>query len=248
MYQLQDPKTRLATCHLCQHPMHDSRVTAHLRGCIAKKLGLTLVERNQGFNSPHAKGTLCHVKVYTFTQFYQVVHLLVPADGDMNNLDRAIRKAWTEPCCGQPHKAHFRGDHGYYEDSDSKKAMPMSTKLNIAWKDQKHPMWFNLWPYLVAQVDQYGLYAGEHDNLPPVLAQNQMIPQPCHTACGRTASLVRHIPMQFFTAHTKRRYLCGPCAKLDGGDYLPNLNSPYAGACQYGKGAPHSISTEPASC
>ena len=248
MYLLQDPRTRLAQCLLCKRQMHDSRVTSHLAACISKSLGLKMTTRSKGFHKPSQPGELCHVKVYTFDQFYHVAHILVPSDGTMTELDQAIKAAWTEPCCGENHHTRFQGDGRIFDDHKDPYHTPMTTSLVEAWKGIKGYLWYELPPYITAQVEHYGVFSGECERIPPVLAQNILIPQPCAGGCGKQATMVRNIPIPKLIYGTKRRYLCRECSKLDGESYRPILNSPFAGACQYGIGIPYNIDTTAVSC
>ena len=248
MYQLQDPSTRLAKCLLCEREMHDSRVTSHLTACIRRTLGLNMKERSKGLHKPVTPGDLCHVKVYTFDRFYHVAHILVPADGTMNELDQAIQAAWAQPCCGEQHHARFHGGDHLFDDHEDPYHTAMTTSLVQAWEGVKDYLWYDLPPYIAAKVEHYGLFSGEAKWIPPVLAQNILLPQTCAGGCGRRATMVRHIPIQMFARATKRRYLCRECALMDGESYRPILNSPFTGACQYGVGTPYNIDTTGVSC
>src|SRR5579863_2361800 len=88
----EETRTRIGTCYFCQEKFSKQSMTQHLKACKQRKASFSV-------SSGEEKTNLFHLVVEgTYAPDYWM-HLEMPADLKLDDLDMFLRKTWVE-CCG----------------------------------------------------------------------------------------------------------------------------------------------------
>lgn len=211
-------------CHLCGETFSKSAMTKHLKSC----------QQKGDSNTPgksHKKTKIFHLAVEDGYSSDYWMHIEVPADAKLKELDGFLRRIWLE-CCG--HLSVFRIEAKTYsvspmedfndEDMEATLDDVLSPGLKFS-----HEYDFGSTTYLkleVVSMEQKQI--GKRDIV--VIARNEPPSLPC-VSCGKTAT--RICPECVWSG---KGCLCDECASGHecGEDILlPVVNSPRVGVCGY---------------
>ncbi len=206
------------TCNLCSRDFGKGAMTRHLRSCRNKTAGAS--------GGPSSKSFQVIVEGRYYKDYW--MHLAVPVDAPLQDLDDFLRDTWLE-CCG--HLSAFAiGEVDYYsypvETFDLDMSPQIGRLLDVG-SQFGHE-------YDFGTMTELSLKVVAEDDIPGdgirVLARN-LPPALVCGACGGSATAV-----SVEWTDEDERFLCDACAAK--GDFdedmlLPVVNSPRVGECAY---------------
>ena len=225
------------TCHceICHEEIEAHRITKHLNSCIRRNVTNRPPDNEHDISTAPALDSVCHIRVRSEQpdDLYRL-HLLARPDTTMEELDRAIRRAWGEPCCETDHDSAFEKSWAKFSSSPGDNDKTMDQTLAHLWdiKGTGPTYTFDHQLPFVCQIDQFGLWRAPGPHALHLLARNNPIQRACQN-CAKpaTRALTAFRPR---APSTKTSFRCDPCAAQTKGVWLPIVNSPRAGACTYG--------------
>ena len=206
------------TCLLCQQTFKKNSMTRHFAKCLA-------AHKSAG------KGRFFHVIVAGGPDYW--LHLVVPAEATLMQLDSFLRSKWLE-CCG--HLSAFRIGATSYEVAPNSTwgapAKSMAVKAEKVLQPEltfTHEYDFGSTTELDLKVA--GVYEGASGKKIELLAENDAPLIPC-SVCGEPAvnfcSECLYEDKGCLCAEHSEDHECGDEM------FLPVLNSPRTGVCGYG--------------
>jgi len=212
-------------CHLCGDTFSKSAMTKHLKSCKQKKVD----SKTPCKSSQETK--IFHLVVEDRGSSDYWMHLEVPADAKLEELDGFLRRIWLE-CCG--HLSAFRIEGKTYsvspmEDFDDESMEATLDDVLSPGLKFCHEYDFGSTTYLELKVVSLEQKQIEKRDI-TVLARNEPPSFPC-VSCGKMAT---HICTECIWSG--EGCLCDECASGHecGEDMLlPVVNSPRVGVCGY---------------
>ena len=220
-------RTSSGKCYLCGGTFSKQGMTRHLRSCKGEK-GISEISR--GGRSPHKIRTLHLVVEGRYLPQYWM-HLLVPANAELGNLDSFLRDIWLE-CCGHLSAFSIEGRSYSSWPMEGFNERGMDVVLDEVLRPGMkfgHEYDFGTTTELALKV----LSEGETEpggELIRVLARNDPPPIECQS-CGKPATQVCTVCIW-----SGEGWLCDECAgEHECGEemLLPVVNSPRVGMCAY---------------
>jgi hypothetical protein len=224
MPRRQVPRTM---CPFCRNTYARSGMTRHLKACKALKAAIAPDDAAGG-----PKTRFFHLMVEgTYNPVYWL-HLKVPTDATLYDLDSFLRGMWLE-CCGHLSMFEIMGRRfqstifdSWWGDDDLDMDFELSRVLSPGVKFS-HEYDFGTTTYLTLRViSEWEGVAGEEERI-QVLARNEPPDYRCEV-CGEPATVIC-----VFCDYT---LLCDKCIEAhECGDegLLPVVNSPRMGMCGY---------------
>ncbi len=214
-------------CHLCGGTFDKSAMTRHLKAC-RKTHGLPPPESGA---RKTRKAKTFHLLVEGLYAPQYWMHLEVPTDATLADLDESLRDIWLE-CCG--HMSGFQIGKQFYASHAVREldAKSMNVRLEKVLEPRlkfTHEYDFGTTTYLKLKVMAEGEAEVRGKDV-QVLARNDSPEYPCGS-CGKPAKYVCQE-----CAWEEKGLLCDQCAKEHecGEEMLmPLANSPRAGVCAY---------------
>jgi len=213
-------------CYLCGGTFSKSGMTKHLKSCPKRE---TASEKPSSRRRPR-KSKIFHLVVEGSYLPYYWMHLELPANATLEDLDSFLRDIWLE-CCGHLSAFRIEGKEYLSEPSEFDEEgmdVELSDVLSPGMKFS-HEYDFGTTTELTLKVvsEQEGETKGE---LIEILARNEPPPITC-VSCGKTATQVCSQCIW-----EGEGWLCDECSREHecGEDMLlPVVNSPRVGMCGY---------------
>ena len=206
------------TCNLCNRDFAKGAMTRHMRSCRNKT-----ADASQG---PSSKSFHVIVEGRYYKDYW--MHLAVPVDARLRDLDHFLRETWLE-CCGHL-SAFVFGEVEYYSiplETFDLDMSPRIDRLLDVGAQFGHEYDFGTMTELSLRVVAEDDMPGQGirvlaRNLPPVLACG---------VCGESATVVC-----VDWTDEDERFMCAACAAKEDFEedmLLPVVNSPRVGECAY---------------
>lgn len=205
------------TCYFCKETYSKRGIARHLRACDAKEAHEEEVQAQGG-----RKKKLFHIVADGYQAYW--LHLEMPADATLGDLDSFLRAIWVE-CCGHlsafringtSYDSHPGGGWGPSKSMGVKLGQVLSPKMEFEYEYD-----FGSTTHLSIRVldEHEGWISG------PVrlMARNEPPEAEC-VNCGKPAT---QIDVYEWEA------LCDECAEEQAERTLPLVNSPRTGVCGY---------------
>ena len=219
------------TCVFCKNDYTRSGMGRHLSACKARKAAIANEEAS---DSP--KTGLFHLVVQGTHSPDHWMHLQVPVDATLHDLDQFLRDTWLE-CCGHLSMFQITGKNfmsqvfeSWWGNEDQDMDFELSEVLAPGIKFA-HEYDFGTSTYLAVRVLSEREGVASTDKLVQILARNHPLDYRCEV-CGEPATRICG-----FCGYT---LLCDECIEThECGEegLLPVVNSPRMGMCGYTGGA-----------
>lgn len=194
-------------CSQCNKTFSKAEMTEHLKSCL----------KDDG------KTKLLHILVDGLSQPEYWLHIEIPADAELKDLDNFLKDVWLE-CCG--HLSEFEIDgRNYDEDMDT----PLNRILNPGME------FYHIYDFGTPTELRLKVISGRKGEIGEekvrILARNDPLDKRC--SCGKKANWVCTVCIMESMGDC---YFCDECAEEHecGEDMLlPVVNSPRCGVCGY---------------
>lgn len=215
------PKSK-GKCYICGDNFTRTGMTRHLMACKRKNI-------SESKSSSRKKTKLFHIVAQGKYRPYYWMHIEMPANAKLYNLDNFLRGIWLE-CCGHLSEFTIEGERYYstpFESDEEGMNVELGDVLSSKMKFA-HEYDFGTTTELdLRVVEERESEAG--DELVEILARND--PPPIKCTCGKAATQVCRL-----CAWEREGWLCDECVSEHecGEDMLlPVVNSPRVGICGY---------------
>ena len=220
---MSDPASS-GTCERCGNSFRKSGITRHLQSCLKRNPW----PEAQGTRPGGPRRTGIHVSVTDSDRPEYWLHLAVPSNAQLDDLDEYLRRIWLE-CCG--HLSAFQISRDEYHSHAQFGAKGMGVALSRvapAGTSFSHVYDFGTSTFLTlrsigeTEVASDGIVLLARNDAPEILC----------VACSSPATKVGPTPDDW----TMTTGYCDDCALQTGEDaeeLLPVVNSPRSGVCGY---------------
>ncbi len=214
------------TCFFCKKAYAKSGMSRHLKACKARKAAIATEEAS---DAPTTR--LFHLNVVGTYASDHWLHLEVPADATLRDLDQFLRDIWLE-CCGHLSMFEIMGQRfqvtlfdDWWSDEDRDMDIELGKVLMPGLKFA-HEYDFGTTTYLTLKVVSEREGAAKEDEAVQILSRNEPPDYRCEV-CEKPATWIN-----VFEDYT---LLCDECVEAQGYDegLLPVVNSPRMGMCGY---------------
>lgn len=205
-------------CTFCQERFSKAMMTKHLGTCQKRQSSL--------LKASGQTTKLLHLFVQGRTQSDYWMHLEIPAQAKLEDLDGFLRSTWLE-CCGHLSDFKIEGEQYAFEPMDREEknmAVPLAKVLRPGLVFY-HDYDYGSTTELVLEVLGERIGAVTKKSI-QVLARNEPPADPC-AGCGKTAVNVCSDCDEPACSICSRKHECGSDR------LLPLVNSPRAGVCGY---------------
>ena len=230
--------SKTAICQLCEERFDRARVTHHLKYCIRRRVANGPERREFAITNAPSEQHLCHVRISSdFPNNLHYIHLLVRPDVTLRQVDDFLREAWTEPCCPAGHNSIFtKGENRFSSDIPDHENSNLNTTMRHLWQqDGSGPDYvFDPDLFVACNLVGFGTWpveASEANEPIRLLARNDPPDQRCTTCSKPATKAICHVRKR--SLDTMTTVACDDCGNPDA-NWLPLINSPRAGSCQYG--------------
>jgi len=209
-------------CNICKSSFSKGGMTKHLKSCILKNIGSE--------DKPGRKRKFFHIVVMGYHEPDYWMHIAVPFNKKLENLDSFLRAVWLE-CCGHLSAFEINGMEYIFSPMEEYGQKGLNPKLD----DVLRPGGIFHHEYDFGTTTVLGLKtvsefkSNMKGDLITILARNDA-PEIVCDECGKTATLV------CTQCDFEGAWLCEECSEDHecGEDMmLPVVNSPRVGVCGY---------------
>lgn len=208
------------TCYFCKETYSKRGIARHLRACDAKEAHEKEIQSAGG-----RRKSLFHIVADGYRTYW--LHLEMPADATLGDLDSFLRSIWLE-CCG--HLSAFRVNGTSYDSHPGggwRSSKSMNVKLGKVLSPKmefEHEYDFGSTTHLSIRVlDQHEGWLSKDEEPVRIMARNEPPKAEC-VNCGQPAT---QIDVYEWVV------LCDECAEEQAEGWLPLVNSPRTGVCGY---------------
>jgi len=221
---MSDRQSPVATCYYCGNTYTNRGMARHLKACDARQAA---IEEANAQEVP--KTRIFHLAIKGSD--VHRLHVEVPGDASLENLDQFLRDIWVE-CCG--HLSQFTIDDVNYTSLVNRSWFPDDRGMDVELGEVLYPKLrfsyeydFGTPTYLKLRVvsERKGVLPGE--DVVHVMARNQLPDYRCEV-CGKPATV-----LCVFCDYPLLCDECYPEHECGEEGLMPVVNSPRMGVCGY---------------